>query len=85
MFLGIRKYKNMNTSMCGTKIKFNDKNIYIFFGNYSCPEVTNIGIAVNENDVLLCKVKYLDKLYFYSFNTKTWYPFIENVEEFLHD
>ena len=79
------KKKNTNTSICGTKIKFNDKNIYIFFGNYSCPEVTNIGIAVNENDLLLCKIKHLDRLFFYSFDAKTWYPLIENMEEFLHD
>lgn len=70
---------------CATKIKFNDKNIYIFFTDYHPPEIRNIEVAFNRNDLLLCKIKYLNRLYFYSFNFDCWYPFIENVEEFLHD
>lgn len=69
------------------KFKFKDtkKVCYLFFEDLLLPNIDEISDIFNQDDTLLCKIKHLDRLFFYSFNTKTWYPFIENVEEFLHD
>ena len=67
------------------KFVFNNKIYYLFFEDFLFPDIKNTDGIFNKDDILLCRLKYLDELFFYSFDSNTWYPFIENMEESPYD